>query len=248
MNFQQQTKPPKNAQKKLEIQMRPLLIPDLMGRIQIQATKQKYAHCQKSLDCKVVMKRFMVLMETSEQINLDSISLIHFTFLQIQKNKNLKNKVLVRESESLEYLQPNLGGKQHQFNFFNSNQMMHYQCLHQLQNESKSEIHSPQSQLYRQQQNTLSQINFDKFLKRPIQQFIKLRIFVYNKDINQHNGVIKLAKTEYSQKRFASMQHSIEYSKRHKHTKHMTDTSLFDNKIQTFLFIRKLMVIIIFSL
>ncbi|CAD8114450.1 unnamed protein product [Paramecium sonneborni] len=222
--------PKKCIEKTWRIQMRPLLIPDLMGKSQIQITRQKCIHGQKnhrSQSCdekihglygskwrrlisqglfyvkqlrhKQIIYRFKIYVRAIQLV----LTFFKFKKLRSQHLKNSKRISKPRVSIAKPRKQSGQSTLISLPQFYQNDAL---QMLHQLHNECRSEIHSPLSQLYRQKQKTLSQINFDNFLKRPIQQFIKNKNL---SSISEHKSAQpskRTCKTEYSLKRFASMQ------------------------------------------
>ncbi|CAD8054735.1 unnamed protein product [Paramecium primaurelia] len=222
--------PQKLIEKNWRIQMRPLMMPDLMGKSQIQTTTKKCInvlkyHKSQSCDEKIygsygskwrrlisqglfqvkqlrhkkILYRFKIFVRAVQFV----IAFYKFKKTRTQQIKNskriLKSRVSIVKPRKQSGQSTLISLPQFQLNDA-------LQMLHQLHNKSKSEIHSPLSQLYRQKQKTLSQINFDNFLKRPIQQFIKNKNLFSSSEHKSAQASKRTCKTEYSQKRIASMQ------------------------------------------
>ncbi|CAD8171902.1 unnamed protein product [Paramecium octaurelia] len=220
----------KCTEKTWRIQMRPLLIPDLMGKSQIQTPKYKCLHGHKShrsqscdekiygsygskwrrlisqglfyvkqLRHKQIIYRFKIYVRAVQLV------LAYFKYKKIRSQHQKNSKRISKPRVSI--AKPRKQSGQSTLislpQFYQTDAL---QMLHQLHNESRSEIHSPQSQFDRQKQKTLSQMNFDNFLKRPIQQFIKNKNLSSLSEHKSAQPSKRTCKTEHSLKRFASMQ------------------------------------------
>ncbi|CAD8096752.1 unnamed protein product [Paramecium sonneborni] len=214
-------------EKTWRIQMRPLLIPDLMGKSQIQITKQKYRNRQKnqrsqSCDEKIhglygskwrrlvcqglfYVKQFrhkQIIYRFKIYVRAVQLVLTFFKLKKLRTQHQKNSKRISKPRISIAKLRKHSG----QSTLISLPQFYQNDALqmwHRFQNESRSEIHSP---FYKSIQKTPSQINFDNFLKRPIQQFIRNKNLCSLSEHKSAQPSKSTCKTEYNLKRFASIQ------------------------------------------
>ncbi|CAK59002.1 unnamed protein product (macronuclear) [Paramecium tetraurelia] len=219
----------KITDQKFAIHLKPILIPDLMGRSQIQCLKIRCPLIQKSLRSQssneqvygiygskwkrlISQGKFSVKQIRHQKIiyrfkiyvRAVQLMLTYFKFKRARQSNMKSSKRLSKARISIVNIRKQ-SGQSTLIPLIQQYQAELLSMQNQILNVSTSDVHSPQSLCLKRKQKTLSQISFDHFLKRPIQQFIKNKNLSSISDHKSTQPTKRTCKTEQSHKRFASI-------------------------------------------
>ncbi|CAD8096005.1 unnamed protein product [Paramecium sonneborni] len=211
------------------IHLKPLLIPDLMGKSQIQSQKIKCSviqrcprsqssneqengiygskwkrliskgkFCVKQIHHQKIIYRFKIYVRAVQ------LMLTYFKFKKARQSNMKSSKRLSKARISIINIRKQ-SGQSTLIPLLQQYQAELLQMQNHIMNESTSDVLSPQSLYQKRKQKTFSQISFDHFLKRPIQQFIKNKNLSSFSDHKSTQPTKRTCKTEQTQKRFASI-------------------------------------------
>ncbi|CAD8181041.1 unnamed protein product [Paramecium pentaurelia] len=219
----------KSMDPKLMIHLKPILIPDLMGRSEIQSLKIRCPLIQRSNRSQssneqiygiygskwkrlISQGKFYVKQIRHQKIiyrfkiyvRAVQLMLTYFKFKRARQ-QNMKSSKRISKARISIFNIRKQSGQSTLIPLIQQYQAEMLQMQNQILNVSTSDVHSPQSQCQKRKQKTLSQISFDHFLKRPIQQFIKNKNLSSYSDHKSNQPTKRTCKTEQSHKRFASL-------------------------------------------
>ncbi|CAD8096250.1 unnamed protein product [Paramecium sonneborni] len=211
------------------IHLKPLLIPDLMGKSQIQSQKIKCSLIQrcnrsqssneqvhgiygskwkrlisqgkfsvKQIHHQKIIYRFKIYVRAVQ------LMLTYFKFRKVRQANMKSSKRLSKARISIVNIR-NQSGQSTLIPLIQQYQAELLSMQNHILNVSTSDVHSPQSLCQKRKQKTLSQISFDNFIKRPIQQFIRNKNLSSFSDHKSSQPTKRTCKTESTLKRFASI-------------------------------------------